>query len=168
MGMNSMNEIPLGKSEELSFQAREEVDASYKIENANEFVMTMNLDKLVFTEPYNSVQRERLVDFIYRFVESIATLEQLMKVFDDKSAPSSLNFDTIKEFVNQNAAKTYYERNNQADLDLEEANKDFKKRSKPLNTKKRSSVLVHRRGCIPRSWRESAKDGIFVEFERKL
>ena len=134
--LESVDEIPDEVLRDLESKAGEAVTDDYKIENANDFVLTMNIDEWHFTEPYTIPERERLIECLYRFIEDTVTLEQFVKVFDDESSGVSLNHSTIQSFAKQNAAKTYFNRNNRAEIENEETYTDYKKRASPLSNKK--------------------------------
>ena len=133
--LNSIEEIPDKVALALESKAGENVSDDYKIENANDFVLTMASDEWQFTEPYAKSDRERLMECLYRFVESMVTLEQFIKVFDDESSSISVGHSSIKSFAKQNAAKTYFDKNTRAELESEENAKDYKKRLNPLANK---------------------------------
>ena len=103
--LNSIDEIPDKVALALESKAGENVSDDYKIENANDFVLTMASDEWQFTEPFSKSDRERLMECLYRFVESMVTLEQFIKVFDDESSSISVGHSSIKSFAKQNAAK---------------------------------------------------------------
>lgn len=130
--LQSMVEIPEEMVARLEKQAFEDVDLRYKIDNSDEFVLTFHADEWLFTEPYSADQKERLIDCLYRYVEYLTVLSQLMKVFDEESSPVTLSFSTLDQFALQNASKTYFERNKRADEEQEQARKDYKHRNKPL------------------------------------
>ena len=131
--LQNVTEIPEKMSAQLENQAFEDVDRRYKIDNANEFVLTFHADEWMFTEPYSADQRERLIDCLYRFIEYLTVLNQLMKAFDENSSPATLCFSTLDQLVHQNASKTYFERNKRDEEEQQEAMKDYKRKDKQLH-----------------------------------
>ena len=93
--------------ESIRKEAYAEVETKYKLEDAEDFVMSMPAEAWRFTEPYTSEQIEKLVDSLYRFVELNVALTQIMKAFDGESRRTTIAFSSVENMVNQDTTKTY-------------------------------------------------------------
>lgn len=133
--LENIEDIDAETSKRLSDQAFETVISEYKIGNSEKFVLLMMWDEWQFTEPYNTDEREQLIDCLYDFVESLATLEQFTKVFENDCALISLQYKTVKGFANQDAVKTYFSKNSTVEEKHEGKGRNYRTKLKPLTNK---------------------------------
>ncbi|XP_066931070.1 uncharacterized protein [Clytia hemisphaerica] len=134
--LESIQAIDAEMAKMLEDRAYEKVISDYKISNADQFVLSIMWDEWRFTEPYTANDREQLIDCLYQFVESLATLEQFIKVFDKDCVPITLQKKNAGEFANQDAVKSYFSKNSAAEDEHEETGKQYRTRLDPMSNKK--------------------------------
>ena len=106
--------------------ALSKLEATYSIESAEDFVLSLAGEDWRITEPYTKAEGENLIECLYRFVEMLTSLNQLLKAFDSQSQWVTSALATLSEMVHQKTVETYGDRARQR-TDEEVKAKIFKK-----------------------------------------